>query len=145
MTAAWYNTTPDITHVLLQHGGDAALSDDYGQTAVMLACCGFDRHLPVLQALMGHHTPVHLEARSSNGMTAVMCAVVNNSPGSLRLLLDMGASMDVRVNTGQTMMDIARDMGHIEVIRVLVEHLRRRGELLMHFCFLNGVLSVLLA
>ena len=139
MNAAVYNTTPDITHVILQHGGNVTLSDDDGRTAVMLACCNSDQHLPVLQALMGHHTGalVQLEERNSDGWTAVMCAVASNSPGCLRLLLDMGARIYYgRYSNGQSVMGWARKLHYTEVIRVLEEH-SRTGELLVQFCFIN--------
>ena len=139
MNAACCNTTPDITNVLLQHGGDATLSDDDNCTAVIMACGDSDQHLPVLRAMMSHHTGarVQLEDRNSNSWTAVMMAVVRNSPGCLRLLLNMGASTDGRYRSGRTVMEMARGNGSTEVIRVLEDHSKRTGELLVVFRFIQ--------
>ena len=132
ITAAMYNTTPDITNVLLQHGANVALTVDGGWTAVMFACLDSDRHLPVLQALLNHHTGarVQLEDRDRDGETALMRTVYHNSPDCLRLLLDMGASTDGRYRDGRSVMGKARERGNTEVICVLDEHSRRTGELL---------------
>ena len=141
MTAARYNTTADITHVLLQHGGDVTLHDDNAMTAVMFACRDADHHLPVLQALLNHHTGarVQLEDRDGCGWTSVMWAVYSNSPGCLRLLLDMGASTDGWYIGGQTVLEKAKKKGYTEVIRVLEEHSRTAGELLAVFCFIHFI------
>ena len=139
MYAAKRHSSSSITHLLLQHGADPDMTNNDDVTAVMLSCQHADRHLAVLQALLTHQTGdlVDLEARNIWGSTAVMYAVMFNSPGCLRLLLDMGARCGGTWSSwrnGREVMEMARVWWQGEILDVLEDWSNKKiSELLWIF------------
>ena len=95
----------------------------------MWAVMGSDEGLSVLKVLLQARGDLDLDVRSSIGNTAVMWAVFYNSPRCLRLLLERGASMEGKYSDGQTVKEMARRCWNTEVLAVLEQEERRRGEL----------------
>ena len=129
MWAACYTRTPDITNVLLQHGADPSLTDDYNRTAVLMSCYNSDANLAVLQTLLSVPGVCDLlEVKDNGGHTAVMMAVACNSPRCLQMLVDKGAVCGGTFGNGKTVEEVARWNGYTEVIKVLEGNTRKAGK-----------------
>ncbi len=64
-----------------------------------------------------------LEAKDSSGETALMKAAFSDRRAIVALLLERGASVDVRnPQTGATPLIMAAQQGHLDVARLLVDH-----------------------
>ena len=99
------------------------------QTAVMRAVIFSDRRLHVLEVLLQARGDLDLDVRDTRGWTAVMWAVDSNSPRCLRLLLERGASMEGKhFSDESTMKEVARSRGLTDVLEVLEQEERNRGE-----------------
>lgn len=62
-----------------------------------------------------------LDAQEVMGYTVLITSAVNNKPELTRLMVDLGANVDVRSADGLTALGWARRMGHTEVERVLIQ------------------------
>ncbi|PNP50515.1 hypothetical protein THARTR1_08731 [Trichoderma harzianum] len=132
-TALQYAVSKDIniTRALLEHKASAVVGDREGQTALNLACrLGY---VEVVEAMVNSldnasllnlvhedqvekNTPLHIAAKF--GYTAIV-----------RLLLGKGVDVRLEDSSGNTAIQLSASAGHLDVLRVLLEHhLSRRGD-----------------
>lgn len=62
------------------------------------------------------------EPSGVNGWTPLHHAVHNNQPGSVRVLLELGADADARVPHSVTPLMMAAGYGYDAIVRILLEH-----------------------
>ena len=96
-----------LVRILLEHGADVNAANAVGSTALHTAAagCASDGVLRALLAAPG----VQLEARDKMGCTALHLAAADGAASRVRLLLEAGASVAARNNSGFTpLVDIVR-------------------------------------
>lgn len=64
-------------------------------------------------------TGADVNAKSDNGLTALIIAVANDHPSNLRLLLSAGADPNAKDKDGKTPMMWANEQGRAEIVRIL--------------------------
>jgi uncharacterized protein len=64
---------------------------------------------------------VDIDARSSNGYTAVSCAASRGYAEILAVLIEMGADINVKDDRGFTPLMLAVDKGHVPIIQMLIQ------------------------
>ena len=120
----------DITEVILNHAADAALKDDFGNTAFHYACHKRDARHRILDRLLSScpDSLMCLEEKNVFGNTVLMEAVYEKSRECVRLLLRAGARFDPswRYTTpftweGMTVVEAARVHRHRKMIDVLID------------------------
>jgi hypothetical protein len=106
---------------LLRKGANVNARDENGTTPLHWAA--FLGHVDVVRLLLERGAEVN--ARSKGGWTPLHYAA---DADIVRLLLEHGADPSIRNRDGRTPLDVAREMGHKEVARVIEEYMRgRRG------------------
>ena len=116
----------EMCQVLLQCGTDASLVDKHGTNALMWACLEGEQE--VVDVLL-QHGGLDLDAVESwAGHTAFMWAALNNSPDIVKMLISRGVCLRVRDRWGKTAKDRAAKFRHDEVVRLIEEEEKRRGE-----------------
>jgi ankyrin repeat protein len=92
---------------LLSKGPWPAVRDFRGETA--LTCAAGEASTKMLRGLLEHMAGQGLNARSSDGKTALHCAVLYDEPDNLRALLVAGADPTIVDNDGRTSRQCAGD------------------------------------
>ena len=126
LSAAAFNGSDKIVELLLAHGADPKQRDATGKTPLLYAAArGFG---PIVTRLLG--TGLDVNARYGNDLTVLMWAAgyANDVPADdgvaiVRMLLDKGAAIDAADDRGRTAMMTAAELGHDEVVDLLL----RRG------------------
>ena len=74
-------------------------------------------HLGIINTLLSVGADVN--AKRSNGYTALMVAADNFDPAPVKLLIAAGADVNAKNKFGESALTLARKQGHTEVIAVL--------------------------
>lgn len=123
---AEYGTATEAT-VLIQYGADVEARDPRNQTPLHVAAAL--GNYPVAEALVQHGADVN--ACGADGGTPLHCAVygnierrdLSNHLKTAKILIDAGASLEVRTCDQQTPLDLAkRHYGYPELASLLIEH-----------------------
>jgi ankyrin repeat protein len=69
-----------------------------------------------------HKAGASLDAQDDLGYTVLISAALNNKIRLARFMLSMGADPHIRTTDGKTALDWARELHHIEIERVLLDH-----------------------
>lgn len=78
---------------------------------------GSTRPIDIAKGLIDHNADVN--AKSSNGMTALMIAAAHNNPPMIGLLMESGADPDAKNNQGQTASEVAQINGNLEAAQAI--------------------------
>ena len=105
-TAAQYaafNGHADVLRALLKAGGAAATSCAPPGTSSMppLMCAAVKGQIDCLTVLLDA-VPAAMDARTTNGRTALMLAASGGSPAAVELLVDRGADLNATSHEGKT-------------------------------------------
>jgi len=99
-----------------------------GWTPLHWACaCGDEGNVEMINLLVRDHRITSLNKGSSffRGYTPLMSAVWCCKVASVRALLAVpGVDLNIRNDNGKSVMDVAREMGKLEILRMLEEHQR---------------------
>jgi len=110
--AGWQNY-PDILQAFLDHGMNADVKNQNGDTALLQASvCG---HSESVQILLARNANVDIQ--NKNGWTALMLACDYRHKEIVQLLLNYNANSDIRNNNGKTALDLARTQEIKEMIQ----------------------------
>jgi quinoprotein dehydrogenase-associated probable ABC transporter substrate-binding protein len=78
---------------------------------------GSTRPIDIAKSLIDRNADVN--AKSSNGMTALMIAAAHNNPPMIGLLMESGADPDAKNNQGQTASEVAQINGNLEAAQAI--------------------------
>ena len=59
--------------------------------------------------------------RGDSGQTPLMLATLRGEADTVKILLEKGADVNIRGNSGKTALDIAEEKGYVEIIRMIKE------------------------
>jgi ankyrin repeat protein len=107
----------EALRLLLEGGCDPNLSDEAGDTALLLACS--HGHSALVQALLTHDAAIDLPNRQS-GATPLITAVQQGSVDVVKVLLRAGAATDLRTNGMQTALAIAAQQQNSDTAALLL-------------------------
>lgn len=102
---------------LLAAGANANARDRQGNTALILATNDVEAHPDLLRPLIA--AGADPDAENSQGGTALMYASIHGHSESVRILIEAGADVNVRMDR-TTPLGVALDHGHSEVVRLLL-------------------------
>jgi hypothetical protein len=115
----------EMVAFLLEKGAQAANRDDGDATLLMLAC--ENGHVGVVKMLVQHTGGDGLEERDTDGRTALHYAAGGGHGEVVAFLLGKGAQASTRDNRHVTALMEACDNGHLDVVRMLVQHTGGEG------------------
>jgi ankyrin repeat protein/serine/threonine protein kinase len=113
----------DVVKSLLANGADVNEKDPTGSTPLMLAAEGnahLPNNLPIVEALIDARAS--LEARDSQGRTALHRATAEGKIDAVRLLADSGALINKRATDGATPLFYAVQFGKLPILELLIAH-----------------------
>ncbi|XP_059159705.1 ankyrin repeat domain-containing protein 50-like [Physella acuta] len=86
-----------------------------------LLLAAYHGRVDILSSIIQHDADIN--TADNRGTTALMFAVLANSPESITFLLENGASLNMKDNNGDTAMDIAIYSGYQKCVDVLKRHM----------------------
>ncbi len=110
----------EIANVLLVHGADIQVGDNFGKTPLHAAATSSRPNLEVLKVLV--RNGADLNARNSNGQTPLHCAVLQGDRMITRFLLTCGADPNVRDIHGASPLDYLSSGRSEDVVELLKQH-----------------------
>ncbi|CAJ1062648.1 B-cell lymphoma 3 protein homolog [Xyrichtys novacula] len=106
---------------LLRAGADPAALDRNGQTALHL-CCEYAHHDCLSVVLPFSLSPICLEIRNFDGLSALHLAVLHGHEGLARMLIDAGADINAMdVKSGQSPLMHAVESNNADMVHFLIE------------------------
>jgi serine/threonine protein kinase/ankyrin repeat protein len=121
--AAVANGKIEVVKSLLANGANINETDPSGSTPLMLAAEGnahLPNNLPMVAALIDARAS--LEARDSQGRTALHRATAEGRIDAVRLLADSGAILNNKANDGATPLFYAVEFGKLPILELLIAH-----------------------
>ncbi|MGA2629450.1 MAG: ankyrin repeat domain-containing protein [Terriglobia bacterium] len=122
-TPIWYSRGREVAPILLAAGADIDIKDNEGLTPLMLAASM--REIAMVKWLMA--AGANLNERSSDGRTALHYAARErlyrqDPPGTetVKLLLEAGASPNIKDNAGNSALILAAVEGQLEEVEALL-------------------------
>jgi ankyrin repeat protein len=116
LRAAW-NGDIEVMRFLLEHGADAEVVTEKGETALLLlAGAGWplgqgyirtDAEIEAALDLLVEELGMDVNAATSEGITGVMAAVFKGTNNVIQYLVDKGARLDVKDSKGHSVLDWA--------------------------------------
>lgn len=94
--------------ILIAHGADLGVRDNYGNTLLLWAASSEGKALPTLLECLPR--PTNVNARNRDGTTALLAACFQGSVENVRLLLERGADPTLINNAGRTGWSYAQTM-----------------------------------
>ena len=115
-----------LVQMLLEHGADADLVDDYGMTAIVIAV--EKENLEIVHLLLQEHAKIPLRLSIDDGRTniLVLATIIRTTPVKslkmVQLMLEHGVDVDFRTARGETPLWCAAENGNLDVARLLLDH-----------------------
>ena len=108
-----------VVEILLSAGGDVHQQNPANRTKTTpLHGAAMMGHVPVARRLVAAGADVN--ARDISNFTPLLHAAFQGQVAMVKFLLEQGARTDIRVSVNdQTALDIARERGHTEIVRLL--------------------------
>lgn len=104
-TPLFFVETPSMANALLYHGADASLMDCFGSTPLIHAIV-HDRD-DVAECLISRGHPIVWNAARNDGFTALHLSCLGNKQNLVRLLLEGGANVNSRSQSGLSPLHLA--------------------------------------
>jgi ankyrin repeat protein len=115
----------EVVAFLLEKGAQASKRDDNNETPLMLAC--EKGHMGVVRMLVTHTGAQGLEDRDIEGRTPLWYAGGEGHGEVVVFLLGKGAQASTSDNHNVTPLRSACDKGHLDMVRMLVQHTGVQG------------------
>ncbi|CAB3236845.1 unnamed protein product, partial [Arctia plantaginis] len=112
---------PKIVSLLVTKGANPMLKDDQDMNAIHYAVKYKSCLQPLLEAIKKNDVPCNLNDYNNKKQSALHMAVIEDSANSARLLLQHGASYDVRDDYGRTPLHLAAYDDCLQVTKTLLE------------------------
>ena len=115
-----------LVQMLLEHGADADLVDDYGMTAIVIAV--YKENVEIVHLLLQEHAKIPLRLSINDGRTniLVLATIIRTTPVKslkmVQLMLEHGVDVDFRTARGETPLWCAAENGNLDVARLLLDH-----------------------
>ena len=140
--AVWWQRKEMVKLLLRHHAKVAKRCPDY-ITTVMAAVCedkpaGTRSDPEILQLLLDHGGEEIVDAVDAGGRSALVMAVGQDCVSCVRRLMSAGAEVVVHEEDGWSVMSLAELHGFTEVLNVLKEEMRKRGECMsLSLCYVE--------
>jgi len=112
---------PDLVRLLVQHGANAAATDDSGATAMHVACRTGDTAV-VREMLRARGAAESFVARDNLGQAPIHLALAGDSFETLELVLGAGADPSAPGASGGTPLHTVAARGDADAVRLLLQH-----------------------
>lgn len=109
---------PEIMVMLIEAGADVNERDEYGATALIIAACRGRNQLVDILLRSGAEINATVEG---SYRTALECGVERGNIETVRLLIEAGADLDTKDESGNTLLMIAKSKGYQEIIKLLTD------------------------
>lgn len=119
----------ELAELFLRHNADATAQDFTGQTALMKAAYrGNDEIVKLLLQQDDTLAPRLIAQVDKDGWNALTYAIANNQKNSIQLLIQHGASLEVKDRLGRTYEHIAQERGHAHITREFLQNLKNQND-----------------
>jgi ankyrin repeat protein len=118
--AAEQGKTP-IVKALLKTDTYANAKNRLGRTPLILAVIG--GHIETVKALLKEQKRVNVNSQDNGGATALIYAANKGNDEATELLLDAGAHIDKKTNSGKDALTIATEKGHQAIAKLIDSYL----------------------
>nr|WP_243435859.1 ankyrin repeat domain-containing protein [Acanthopleuribacter pedis] len=108
----------DVVRMLVKRGADINHPNKQGETPV---CAAVRQDRPEVLALLLRYKPDLSAAYPRSGNTALHLAVIQNHEAMVRRLIAADAPLHLRNNDGHTVLDLARENGHTNLVKILLK------------------------
>ena len=110
----------DVVKMLVEAGAGVRDTNGRGETCVVLAAR--NGHTETVRYLLGlpEVDVNHVHRRCAGNYTALQCALENNKPDVVRVLIDAGADIDAKNNYGCSPVHSACVSGTLDIVKMLV-------------------------
>ena len=108
-----------VVEVLLKAGADVCVTDDTGETCLMLAA-GHNGHIETVRTLLCM-PGVDVNTSDRSGFTPLHRAIANKHSDVVQLLIDAGADVNAQNRRGGTSLRCACEVGELDILQMLVE------------------------
>jgi hypothetical protein len=119
--SAVFNGDLEMVQVLLEFGADANSKNEIGETPLGYASRhNYLKDPRVVRLMIAHDADPN--APGLLGCTPLHFAADHGRIEIVRLLIELGANVEVKDDKGRTLLDVAREEQHEEIIKLLPEH-----------------------
>lgn len=117
----------EAVEMLTTAGANVNAKDQYGRTALMLACADAN-HLDLPSAMSPHSLDIVtlllrsgacINQQDTDGLTAVMYAVMRGALPEVKLLIQRGADPTIKTKAGKSALFLADERGFVEIAMFL--------------------------
>jgi ankyrin repeat protein len=119
MCACWVNAqntnSDEIVKLLLNKGADVNISDNQGDTALILAASFGDENMVKFLLSKG----ADINAKLNDGTTALILATMNVAVENIKLLLASGVDINAKTSNGVTALSYAKSIQRDDIVQLL--------------------------
>lgn len=124
LVIAAYKGYADIVRLLLEAGADVTAVDP-GMKATALHAAAYAGRTEAAKLLVAYHINIDKQG-PYNGYTALHDAIWQNNVGVVEVLLDAGANLNLKSNSGQTPLDFAKSKNNQRIVALIEQKLTNR-------------------
>jgi ankyrin repeat protein len=108
----------DVLRQMLEHGLSANMSNDKGDTLLMLAA--YNQNVPAVQVLLAHGADP--DRANDKGQTPLAGVAFKGDLAIARLLIEHGAAVEGPADGGRSALTVAAMFDRVDLVQLLLEH-----------------------